>query len=97
MTAANVHDAHELFPLLDCVPAVRMPSGQWWLRPTKLHGDKASAPRKNRHGLRLRGIASRIAHPVVESNERLDCAVISRIHGLIHVDRFRSMAAWTQA
>ncbi|WP_407667110.1 transposase [Myxococcus guangdongensis] len=28
VTAANFHDTHELFPLVDSVPAVRMPSGQ---------------------------------------------------------------------
>ncbi|RKG84404.1 IS5 family transposase [Corallococcus sp. CA049B] len=71
VTAANVHDTHEFFPLIDSVPAVRMPSGQRRLRPTKLHADKAYASRKNRQGLRLRGIATRIARPGVESKERL--------------------------
>lgn len=71
MTAANVHDTHELFPLVDSVPTVRMPSGQRRFRPAKVHGDKAYASRKNRHGLRLRGIAPRIARPGVESKERL--------------------------
>ncbi|NNB96261.1 IS5 family transposase [Corallococcus exiguus] len=71
VTAANVHDTHELFPLVDSVPAVRMPSGQRRLRPTKLHADKAYASRKNRSGLRLRGIVARIARPEVESKERL--------------------------
>ncbi|WP_375743982.1 transposase [Corallococcus interemptor] len=69
--AANVHDTHELFPLVDSVPAVQMPSGQRRFRPAKLHGDKAYASRKNRSGLRLRGIAARIARPDVESKERL--------------------------
>ncbi|NPD21839.1 IS5 family transposase [Corallococcus exiguus] len=71
VTAANVHDTHELFPLIDSVPAVRMPSGQRRLRPTKLYADKAYASRKNRQGLRLRGIVARIARPGVESKERL--------------------------
>ncbi|WP_370450735.1 transposase [Corallococcus sp. CA047B] len=71
VTAANVHDTHELFPLVDSVPAVRMPSGQRRFRPGKLHTDKAYASRKNRSGLRLRGIAARIARPGVESKERL--------------------------
>ncbi|RKH09343.1 hypothetical protein D7V97_16805 [Corallococcus sp. CA053C] len=71
MTAANVHDTHELFPLVDSVPAVRLPSGQRRFRPAKLHGDKAYASRKNRSGLRLRGIAARIARSGVESKERL--------------------------
>ncbi|WP_371878243.1 IS5 family transposase [Myxococcus landrumensis] len=71
LTAANVHDSHELFPLLDSVPPVRMPSGQRQRRPRKLHGDKAYASKKNRRGLWLRGIAPRIARPGVESKERL--------------------------
>ncbi|RKH47352.1 hypothetical protein D7X12_03210 [Corallococcus sicarius] len=71
VTAANVHDTHELFPLVDSVPAVRLPSGQRRFRPAKVHGDKAYASRKNRLGLRLRGIAPRIARPGVESKERL--------------------------
>ena len=71
MTAANVHDTHELFQLLDSVPAVRMPSGQRRLRPGKLHGDKAYASRRNRRELRLRGIVPRIARPDVETKERL--------------------------
>ncbi|WP_434300423.1 hypothetical protein [Corallococcus exiguus] len=64
MTAANVHDTHELFPLVDSVPAVWMPSGQRRFRPAKLHGDKAYASRKNRSGLRLRGIGNRPANDV---------------------------------
>ncbi len=71
VTAANVHDTHELFPLVDSVPAVRMSSGQRRFRPAKVHGDKAYASRKSRLGLRLRGIAPRIARPGVESKERL--------------------------
>ncbi|RKH46771.1 IS5 family transposase [Corallococcus sicarius] len=71
VTAANVHDTHEPFPLVDSVPAVRMPSGQRRFRPAKVHGDKAYASRKNRLGLRLRGIAPRIVHPGVESKARL--------------------------
>ncbi|MBE4751408.1 transposase [Corallococcus sp. ZKHCc1 1396] len=62
VTAANVHDTHELFPLVDSVLAVRMPSGQRRRRPGKLHGDKAYASKKNRalawknqlHRLRVR-------------------------------------------
>ncbi|WP_255424805.1 IS5 family transposase [Corallococcus sp. CA053C] len=71
VTAANVHDTHELFPLVDSVPAVRMPSGQRKRRPGRLHGDKAYASRKSRRGLRLRSIAPRIARPGIESKERL--------------------------
>ncbi|WP_147445450.1 hypothetical protein [Corallococcus aberystwythensis] len=65
-----MHDTHELFPLFDSVPAVRVPSAQRF-RPGKLHADKPYASRKNRVVLRLRGIASRISHSGVESKERL--------------------------
>lgn len=71
VTTANVHDTHERFPLVDSMPTVRIPSGQRRLRPGKLHADKAYASRKNRRGLRLRGISARIARPRVESKERL--------------------------
>nr|WP_158616910.1 transposase [Corallococcus exercitus] len=71
LTAANVYDTHERFPLVDSVPAVRMPSGQRRLRPRKVASDKAYAFRKNQRGLRQRGIAARIARPGVESKERL--------------------------
>ncbi|NOK34554.1 transposase [Corallococcus exercitus] len=53
------------------MPAARMPPGQRRLRPGKLHADKAYASRKNRRGLRLRGIVARLARPGVESKERL--------------------------
>jgi hypothetical protein len=63
VTAANVHDTHEIFRLVDSMPAGRMPSGQRRFLPGKLHGDKAYASRKNQSGLRLRGIFARIARP----------------------------------
>jgi IS5 family transposase len=71
LTAANVHDTHELFPLLDAVPAVKTPSGRRRFRPDKLHADKAYSSKKNRRELRRRGIKSRIARPKVEPKERL--------------------------
>ena len=69
VTAANVHDTQELFPIVDTVPEVRMPSGQRCFRPAKVHGDKDPASRKNRHG--LRDIATRIARSGVASKKRL--------------------------
>jgi hypothetical protein len=60
-----------VFPLVDSVPAVRKPSGQRRFRPRKLHGDKAYPSRKNRRGLRLRGIAARIARSGIEPKEKL--------------------------
>ncbi|RYG95051.1 MAG: IS5 family transposase [Alphaproteobacteria bacterium] len=71
LTAANTHDTHELFPLLDAVPAVQGPRGRPRFRPEKLHADKAYASKKNRRGLRKRGIKPRIARPGIESKERL--------------------------
>jgi IS5 family transposase len=71
LTGANVHDTHELFPLLDAIPDVKQPGGRPRHRPAKLHADKAYASRKNRRGLRRRGIAARIARPGIESKQRL--------------------------
>ncbi|WP_407667078.1 transposase [Myxococcus guangdongensis] len=71
VTAASVHDRHELFPLVDSVPRVKMPSGQRQRCPRTLHGDKAYASTQIRWRLRLRGISPRIARPRSESNECL--------------------------
>lgn len=71
LTGANVHDTHELFPLLDAVPDVKQPRGPPRHRPGKLHADKAYSSRKNRRGLRRRGITARIARPGIESKQRL--------------------------
>ncbi|QSQ24224.1 IS5 family transposase [Pyxidicoccus parkwayensis] len=71
LTGANVHDTHELFPLLDAIPDVKQPWGRPRHRPAKMHGDKAYASRQNRRGLRRRGIAPRMARPGIESKERL--------------------------
>ncbi|WP_373691744.1 IS5 family transposase, partial [Hyalangium versicolor] len=71
LTGANVHDTHELFSLLDAVPAVKQPRGRPRRRPDKLHADKAYSSRKNRRGLRRRGITARIARPGIESKQRL--------------------------
>jgi IS5 family transposase len=71
LTGANVHDTHELFPLVDAIPEVKQPRGPPRHRPAKLHADKAYASRKNRQGLRRRGIAARIARPGIEPKQRL--------------------------
>jgi IS5 family transposase len=71
LTGANVHDTHELFPLLDAVPDVKQPRGHPRHRPGKLHAEKAYSSRKNRRGLRRRGITARIARPGIESKQRL--------------------------
>ena len=56
---------------MDAVPAVKQPRGRPRHRPDKLHGDKAYSSRKNRRGLRRRGISARIARPGIESKQRL--------------------------
>lgn len=71
LTGANVHDTHELFPLVDAIPEVKQPRGPPRHRPAKLHADKAYASRKNHQGLRRRGIAARIARPGIEPKQRL--------------------------
>ncbi|RKH56654.1 IS5 family transposase [Corallococcus llansteffanensis] len=71
LTGPNVHDTHELFPLLDAMPDVKHPRGRPRHRPGKLHADKAYSSRKNCRGLRRRGITARIARPGIESKHRL--------------------------
>ncbi|WP_199242838.1 IS5 family transposase [Vitiosangium sp. GDMCC 1.1324] len=71
LTGANVHDIHELFPLLDAIPDVKQPRGPPRHRPAKLHADKAYSSRRNRQELRRRGIVPRIARPGIESKQRL--------------------------
>ena len=74
LTAANVHDAKLLEPLVDAIRPIRRPIGQPGRprrRPAKLHADKAYASRANRQALRRRGITPRIARPGVDSSQRL--------------------------
>jgi hypothetical protein len=53
------------------VPDVKQPRGPSRHRPDKLHANKAYFSRKNRRGLRRRGITPRIARPGIESKQRL--------------------------
>ncbi|WP_225414132.1 IS5 family transposase [Stigmatella hybrida] len=86
LTGANVHDTHQLFPLLEVVPEVRQPRGTPRHRPDKLHADKAYASLKNRRGLRWRGITPRIARPGIESKQRLGQHwwVVERTNAWLH-------------
>lgn len=73
-TAANVNEGTVLERLVDAVPPLRQPRGtpgRPRRRPDKLHADKAYASRKNRQALRRRGIAPRIARPMVDSSTKL--------------------------
>jgi transposase len=74
LTAANVHDAKLLEPLVDAVQPIRRPTGEPGRprkRPAKLHADKAYDSGSARRALRQRGITPRIARRGVESSERL--------------------------
>ena len=74
LTAANIHDAKHLEPLVDAIPPIRRPIGQPGrprFRPKKLHGDKGYDYPPHRRALRRRGITPRIARRGVESSERL--------------------------
>src|SRR5918911_1582392 len=74
LTAANVHDAKLLEPLVDAVQPIRRPTGEPGRprkRPAKLHADKGYDFASKRRALRERGITPRIARRGVESSERL--------------------------
>jgi hypothetical protein len=70
-SAANVHDAHLLVPLLDSLASIRSRRGRRRTRPAKLHGDKAYNNQYTRAGLRRRRIAARLARPGIEPSDRL--------------------------
>jgi len=74
LTAANAHDATQLLPLVDSIPAIIGPRGRpgrLRKRPAKLYTDKAYDSAEKRRALRSRGITPRIARRGVESSERL--------------------------
>jgi IS5 family transposase len=74
---------------LEAVPEVKQPRGRPRHRPGKLHADKAYSSRKNRRGLRQRGITPRIARPGIESKQRLGRHrwVVERTQAWIHQQR----------
>jgi transposase len=71
ISAANVHDAHLLVALLDCLAPTRSRRGPRRTRPDKLHADKAYNNRHIRADLRHRRIAARLARKGIESATRL--------------------------
>jgi transposase len=74
LSAANVHDATQLLPLVDQIPPIIGPRGRPGRprkRPAKLHADKAYDASTLRRALRARGIAPRIARRGIDSSERL--------------------------
>ena len=70
-SAANVHDAHLLVPLLDSLAPIRSRRSRRRNRPDKLHGDKAYNNQYIRAELRHRRITIRLARPGIESGTRL--------------------------
>ncbi len=73
-SAANAHDATQLVPLVDAIPAIVGPRGRPGRprkRPAKLHADKAYDASTLRRALRARGITPRIARRGIDSSERL--------------------------
>jgi IS5 family transposase len=74
LSAANAHDATQLLPLVDAIPAIIGPRGKPGRprkRPAKLHADKAYDSTDLRRALRARGITPRIARRGIDSRERL--------------------------
>ena len=74
LSAANAHDATQLLPLLDAIPAIIGPRGRPGRpckRPTKLHADRAYDSSALRRAVRARSITPRIARRGIDSSERL--------------------------
>jgi IS5 family transposase len=74
LSAANAHDATQLLPLVDAIPAIIGPRGKPRRprkRPAKLHGDKAYDSSGLRRALRARRITPRLARRGIDSSERL--------------------------
>jgi IS5 family transposase len=72
LSAANVHDAAQLLPLVDAIPPLIGPRGKPGRprkRPSKLHADKADDASPLRRALRARGITPRIARRGIDSSE----------------------------
>ena len=74
LSAANVHDATHLIPLVDAIPPILGPRGKPGpsrKRSSKLHADKAYDAASLRHALHSRGIMPRIARRGIDSSEQL--------------------------
>jgi transposase len=74
LSVANAHDATQLLPLVDAIPAIIGPRGRPGRprrRPAKLHADKAYDSSALRRALRARGITPRLARRGIDSSKRL--------------------------
>jgi transposase len=63
ITGANRPDAPEALPLLGDIPPIHGRRGRPRRRPGALYGDGAYGTRRNREGLKERGIEDRLARP----------------------------------
>ena len=70
LSAANANDATRLEPVLDDIPAIRMPTGRRRHRPGTVHADQAYDHRRCRRSLPRRGIRPRIARRRTEPSDR---------------------------
>ena len=71
VTGANTNDSLVFEALLDDIPPVRTPAGQWRRRPETVHADKAYVHRRSRGYLSRRGIKIRIARCGIDPSIRL--------------------------
>src|SRR5207244_3300934 len=63
LTGANRPDGAEALPLLDDIPPIHGPRGRPRRKPKALYGDRAYGNRRNRAGLKERGIEDHLARP----------------------------------
>lgn len=61
LTGANRPDGPEALPLVDEIPPIQGPRGRPRRKPKALYGDRAYGSKKNKDGLKQRGIKSRLA------------------------------------
>lgn len=61
ITGANRPDGQEALRLLDAIEPIQGPRGRPRRRPKALYGDRAYGSKKNRDGLKARGVQSRLA------------------------------------
>ena len=71
LTGANESDAINLEPLVDAIPAVRGRRGRPRRRPGEMLADRGYDSRRNRDGMRRRGIRPRIARRNTEHGSGL--------------------------
>ncbi len=63
ITAANRNDSLEAMNLVDDIPPIEGPRGRPRRKPKALYGDRAYGTKRNREGLKERGIEDHLARP----------------------------------